>query len=192
MSGRRVLCVDFDGVIADTCATKRVWLQKRFACIGASSSVDRSSLVPLIGIESYELMQQCIGYEDTLAAHPHTGAVEILGRLAEWLDIYVITARRADKLEWVDRWLSLHALSQAITGTISARLESKIAIASGMGASWLMDNDLRHLRVASTPMQRILFGQGETHLPGIATAPSWQSVEQFVATVSTSSTAVHA
>lgn len=177
--GGQAICIDFDGVIADTCAAKKAWLSENVD-VAVPETISRSALVPLIGSSMYHMMQASVGFEDTLEARPLPYAKSTMRTLAGQFALYVLTARGEHKVRWVRRWLELHELSGLIVDTISCVSVCKLEVASRLRATWLIDNDPRHLSDLGYNTKRILFGGAANMICGVEMARSWRCVELIV------------
>lgn len=169
-----VICLDFDGVVADTLRLKSEWLRVRLGVCLPAHLLDRSSLVPIIGADCYSLMQRSLGGADTLGARPLPQAVQSIKRIATCASIHVVTARSAEKVHWVDLWLRKFRLNNAVVSVVATCGESKAETALQLGAKWLVDNDPRHYH-HDLSGKFLLFGRSRRRSDprGISFAKNW-------------------
>jgi deoxypyrimidine-specific 5' nucleotidase type C protein (NT5C) len=174
-----VLCIDFDGVIADTDALKREWLAANYGIVDVGT-VDRSSLIPKIGPSCYEHMQREVGFADTLRSKPIPGAVDALRIISDSFSVSILTARTPEKTGWVHRWLSLNDLDIAEIRIVSSHSRSKVDAAMHLRATWLIDNDLRHLSELPVSIQGVIFGSPAAPHPNLLSANDWSCLLEIV------------
>lgn len=174
---KKVIAIDFDGVLANTAVVKRAWLLRETGLDVALGKMDRSSLVREIGYETYRAMQKAVGFEDTLSAEPMEFMPELLGILAESWSVQVVTARPLGKLKWVSEWLARNRLDAFISTVVSSQGRKKVDVASELGALYMIDDDLRHF-ATDRGVVFILFGCVEPPpgLPEVRCAPDWRAV----------------
>lgn len=168
------LALDFDGVLADTSGVKREWIRKNLAISIRPGAVCRSSLVPVIGQEAYQLMQSQVGFEDTLEALPMPGMIDAVGILAQQARLIVISARPERKILWLRAWLHSHGLDRVISGVLSSHGCEKLQVASDLRCECLVDDDIRHYRDGATT-SFVLFGD----YPAIEAENSWQQLRSW-------------
>jgi len=140
-----MFALDYDGTIADTNSIKVEWIRKNLRRDVPKYNCDRTSCVPLIGLEEYDRMSKEVYARDpTLAAKPVPGAPQALETLAAHGSVYILTARRST-LSFAQEWLEKNSLASHIREIISVTDRPKIIVAGNLGCKVLIDDDKRHL-----------------------------------------------
>ena len=191
---RRVVAVDFDGVIADTDAIKINWLS-RHGIRPPAGSCSRSGCVPDFCSETqYARMSiEVYARQSTLDTPEVAGAAEAIRDLSRKCQVFVLTARAAENVRWVEEWLRKHGLDSSIacvlsTGQANGKVR-KIDTAARCGAVALIDDDARHLLPRDhTGIKRLLFCPKTA--PNVAepliAVSSWKQALRIVSGVVTS------
>lgn len=125
---------------------------------------------------------------------PMEGAVDTLRKLAENYTLYIVTGR-PDETEqstqgWVDKHLS--GIFEKIVFTnffklsdSKGALRTKADVCKDIGANWLVDDHLHHIRnVTEQGITGLLFGdlpweQLDTPTPNIIKVKDWQQLGQY-------------
>jgi phosphoglycolate phosphatase-like HAD superfamily hydrolase len=153
------LAIDFDGTIADTNRAKADWILGKLGAVVDPWRCDRTNCVPIIGAAAYEEMSDYV-YEraSTLATSEVPGASAALLRLSARAELHVVTARPARRTEFAREWFIQNGILHLVKGFHSSNDTSKEEICRMVGASVLIDDDLRHLEdVHLAGLRRILF-----------------------------------
>ena len=156
------VAIDFDGTIADTNQAKAEWILSKLGLVVDPWQCDRTNCVPIIGAASYEEMADTVyERESTLATSEVSGASDALRRLSARGEIHVVTARPPRRLEFAREWCLQEGILDLIQGFHSSQGTSKEEICRSIGASALVDDDLRHLEaVRLAGLRRIHFQYG--------------------------------
>ena len=176
------LAIDFDGTIADTNRVKADWILGKFGIVVEPWRCDRTHCVPIIGAEAYEEMSDHV-YEraSTLQCPEVPGAADALLTLSARAELHVVTARPPRRMEFAREWFIQNQLLYLVNGFHSSISTSKEEICRMVGASILIDDDLRHLEaVRLAGLRRILLQDGRTGLmdspPEVVCCRSWAEV----------------
>lgn len=174
-----IICIDFDGVVADTCTAKRRWLQQN-GLGEIVGSVSKTALEPRIGSALYAQMQACIGFEDTLLATPKDGCLSVLPKLRKIAQLHIVSARSADKLFWAKQWLFHNGLAWLFADVHSSFGGLKADTIACLGADCLIDDDSRHF--FGIGLERaILFGEDQLEYgASFQRARRWADVEDLL------------
>lgn len=174
--------IDFDGTIADTNRVKARWVHEHMGQDIDPARCDRTSCVPLIGVEAYETMSAVV-YERawTLRTPPVQGALEALRGLARRCEVHIVTARPPRRAEFARQWLEAHGVMDCIAAIVSAADREKAAVCRERGMVALIDDDRRHLlALAGGPIQAVHFGRAPqdeaVRCPALAACGSWPEV----------------
>jgi len=100
------IALDFDGTIADAVGAKVRYAHERFGVVLPPEDSMRPGAVPLMGLERYEQMiRDVFGSPITLEMEPMPGALESLHRLQRNHELYVVTARLDEEVDYARTWL---------------------------------------------------------------------------------------
>lgn len=185
--GRRVtrvpcLGIDYDATIADTNSVKAAWILDNLGLDVSPCQCDRTSCVPIIGLENYEAMSSVVYERDhTLAALPIAGALDALRTLSIYSRVYIITARPPYRIAFAKTWLERHGAADTISNIFSSAASDKQSLCREHGVNVLVDDDVRHLvRLSEQGASAILFKpgfDGEFVIPADVTlCRSWDEV----------------
>jgi hypothetical protein len=154
------LATDFDGTIADTNRAKAGWILSKLGMVVEPWQCDRTSCVPIIGAAAYEEMSDYV-YEraSTLETSEVPAASAALLRLSARAEIHVVTARPPRRMEFAREWFRQKGILHLIKEFHSSKDTSKEAICRKIGASVLIDDDLRHLEAVRLPGLRLILLQ---------------------------------
>lgn len=173
-----MIAIDYDGVVADTNALKVQWIQEHLGIDVPIYLCDRTSCVPLIGKDNYEIMGSEV-YESSASANAPLveGAADALKTLANSGPLYLLSARTDQRLLYARTWLERHGLADLFEALLPAPKQPKLDVASELGCKVLLDDDPRHLTPARASVGGILLKVGLTgglRVPaGVEVASSW-------------------
>lgn len=175
------ICIDFDGVIADTCAAKRAWLLQRFGFVPGRGGLARSALLPVMGDFAYKSMQQAVDLVPVADVVPIPRCLGVLRRLAETSDLHLISARPLSRMGWAMRWLDAWGVLDVFQSVQTSWGETKGEVADRLRARVLIDNDVRHLNALRPEILPILLGVSHTSgLGGVFVAGCWDEIETLL------------
>ena len=180
------IALDFDGTIADTNALKAQLLRERFGIEMPAYRCDRTSCVPLIGVDAYnEISSYAYGVEGTRSVPPIEGAREFIRSVAVETSIYVVTARNEVTFPHAVEWLEREGLRSLCTKVVSMAGRPKHTIATEFGCTALVDDDARHLvALDSLDFTLVEFKHGAdpdvTAAPGAILCRTWQEVRDVL------------
>jgi len=142
-----IVALDFDGTVADTNFVKSEWIKNNLGLNIPPYQCDRTSCVPIIGIENYNKMGQDVYSKSHTPNIPIvSGCVEGIAKLKSIGQLFIITARTGERLlaalEWLSRYQGTKGLS--VIG-VDTNLYSKLVKCRENDASVLIDDDERHL-----------------------------------------------
>lgn len=176
-----IICIDFDGVVADTCAAKRSWLLGRYGVSTAFGNLSRSALLPVIGRATYDAMQKAVDTVPVSEIEPLPGCIDVLRRLGNEATLHLISARSQHRMEWVLRWLAMWDVRDLFQSVHTSWGATKGTIAGELGASILIDNDQRHFNALPSGVLPILLARDQVlGAREFAVAGNWNGVEMLV------------
>jgi hypothetical protein len=174
--------VDYDGTIADTNLMKARWVREHLRKQIDPWQCDRTSCVPLIGVENYERMANTV-YERawSLAAPPVVGALAGLQALCEHGKVYVLTARLPRRLDFAREWFEHQGVPGFGDALLSSAESDKLSVCKRHGINVLIDDDERHLLpLLQSSVRGILLKVGFSGTPslsaGIEFCRAWPEV----------------
>lgn len=176
------LGIDYDATIADTNFVKATWIRDNLGLEVSPWQCDRTTCVPIIGVENYEAMSSVVYERDyTLVAPPIAGALGALRTLSLHSRVYIITARPPCRIAFAKTWLEQHGAADTINNIFSFAASDKQTLCREYGVNVLIDDDVRHLAHLSEQGARaILFKpgvDGEFVIPaGVTLCRSWDEV----------------
>ncbi len=189
----KIIGLDYDGTIANTSEVKAHWIREHIGMEVSAWKTDRTSCVPLIGLENYERMSQYVyEREGSLRAREVLGSIGAIEELAQHSRILIVTARKPHQIRWCKEWLRVKALDTSIDGYLSTAGKgpdggglTKPQLCRDHGIAILVDDDERHLKGSQVPnLRRILLKSGcheDIAVPeGVELARNWQDVLQIV------------
>jgi len=181
--------IDYDGTIANTSEVKAGWIREHLGMEIHPWKTDRTSCVPLIGLENYERMSQYVyEREGSLRAREVTDALDAIEELARHSEIFIVTARQPHQVRWCHQWLRGKGLDASIDAYLSTAGKgpdgtsmTKPQLCRDHGIEVLIDDDMRHLGGAEgVDLIRILLKSGSTEAiavpEGVKLARSWREV----------------
>jgi hypothetical protein len=175
-----IIAIDFDGTIADTNAEKAAWIERHLGLRLPPCKCNRTDCLPLVGARDYARMaDELYGREATMRTAEVPGALMALRTVAGIGDLFVVTARSVERMEFAREWLESRGL--LVWGLRTCEGSTKAAVCAEVRAGVLVDDDLRHLReLADASCRPILFQPGRAGPtgcePGIARCQSWPAV----------------
>ena len=119
---------------------------------------------------------------------PQEGAVEVLHRLSRRFNIVVITARNEQWREATETWLEQHFIDTPLKLYFAGNTEhavhrTKGQLAAELGASWLIDDHVKHCIDANIAgVTALLFGSygWQQSIPDtIIQFKNWQEIEEY-------------
>jgi len=182
----RTIAIDYDGTIGDTNREKVKWIAANLGQAVSPWHCSRTDCVPIIGLAAYERMGNHVyERESTLQANEVPGALDALRALSRKAVLHVVTARPEARVPHAREWLASQGGLPLIAGVHSSAGSSKSAVCAAIGASILIDDDVRHLRqVEVAGLHRILLQDGRDDVPdcgpGVTPCRSWQDVLEYV------------
>jgi hypothetical protein len=177
-----IIAIDFDGTIGDANEQKARWIKANLGLSLPSWQCSYTECVPVVGAEVHKPMGLSVyGREGTLRANEVTGALDGLRSLSKENTLHIITARPEERIPSAREWLKRKRVLTCIKEVHSSEGTSKAAICSDIGASVLIDDDVRHLRDGEAEgLSRILLQDGRTdrpdYGPGITFCSSWREI----------------
>jgi hypothetical protein len=188
-----IIGIDYDGTIANTSEVKAHWIREHLGKEVPPWKTDRTSCVPLIGLEDYEMMSRYVyGREGSLMAGEVLGSIDAIEELAHHSQIFIVTARKPPQIRWCKEWLRVKGLDTSIDGYLSTAGKdpdgsgvTKPKLCRDHGIALLVDDDQRHFEgMEVTNLKRILLKSGcqeAVAVPtGVELARSWQDVLRIV------------
>ena len=181
-----IIAIDYDGTIGDTNHEKVKWIENNLDKAISPWECNRTDCVPIIGLEAYTSMGNYVyERESTLQANEVSGAIDALRILSREAQLYVVTARPKWRIPYAREWLEKKGVLSCIEGFHTSMGSSKAAVCSAIGANFLIDDDVRHLRgVDVKGLFRILLQNGRKNNPDsgsdVTFCRSWQDVLKFI------------
>lgn len=186
------IALDFDGTIADTNAMKSILIQEKLGREIPAWQCDHTLCAPQIGEEAYnEICAIVYDRESTLKTPPLPGVPELLPKLAEKAEIYMLTARPAYRLEFAKEWLENRQLDRYFQRLLSSHVEDrtwrpKLDICAENGFVLLLEDDARHLEQETNGIARVLIKNGcfeEIEIAeNVKLVSGWQAFYDFCVT----------
>jgi len=177
-----IIAIDFDGTIGDANQQKARWIKANLGLSLPSWQCSYTECVPIVGEEVHKTMGISVyGREGTLRAAEVSGALDALRALSKGCTLHIVTARPEIRVPWAREWLKQKGVLTCIEEIHTSEGTSKAAICSELGASVLIDDDVRHLREGEAEdLSRILLQDGRTdrpdYGPGITFCSSWREI----------------
>ncbi len=185
--------IDYDGTIANTSEVKAGWIREHLGTEVPPWKTDRTSCVPLIGLENYERMSQYVyEREGSLRAREVVDSIDAIQELARHSKIIIVTARQVQQIRWCKQWLREKGLDTSIDAYLSTAGKNpggtamtKPQLCRDYRIEVLIDDDERHLGgTVGTNLIRILLKRGSTGAiavpEGVKLARSWGEVLRIV------------
>lgn len=142
-----IVALDFDGTVADTNFIKSEWIKNNLGLTIPAYQCDRTSCVPIIGIENYNRMGRDVYSKSCTINIPIvTGCMEVIAKLKTIGQLFIITARTGTRLLVASEWLSRYKETKdvGVIG-IDTTICSKLEKCRKNNVSILIDDDERHL-----------------------------------------------
>lgn len=192
MSPRKVIAVDIDDTLADHVEAFISWSNQEY---GTAFTVDSYSdhWSELWNTEHAETERRAIAFHEA-GEHGRfmikPGSKEVLVYLKERYDLVVVTARRQMVVEESRGWIQAHYSGifsdvRFVPIWESNNTVTKAEICRELGASYLIDDLMRHCRLAAQAgIESLLFGDyswnRHEELPdGVYRVQNWQHVKEF-------------
>lgn len=185
--------IDYDGTIANTSEVKTGWIREHLGMEIHPWKTDRTSCIPLIGLENYERMSQYVyEREGSLRAREVADSIDAIEELARHSKILIVTARQPHQIRWCQQWLQGKGLDASIDAYLSTAGKgpngtsmTKPQLCRNHNIEVLIDDDVRHLGGAKgVDLIRILLKSGPTEAiavpEGVKLARSWREVFRIV------------
>lgn len=174
------IAFDFDGVIADTNQIKSEWILKHLGLSVPKWKCDRTNCISIIGEKHYEKMTLYLhGREMTIQTNPVNGSLPNILSLSQNNQLYVITNRTSERIEWIKEWMEKFNIASKIKNIYSSRNSFKLEIADALSIYALLDDDIRHFKANSkSEVIKYLFSPNIDQVlekEGIFYTPSWAS-----------------
>ena len=176
------IAIDYDGTIADTNREKSLWIREHLGLDVPPWDCNRTDCVPLICLEAYEAMGEWVyADEGSSEALPVPGALEALRELTGAHELFVLSARSVENLEYSRMWLEARDAAGLFSGFHSSSGTTKGAVCRSIGAEVLIDDDSRHLSAQDLAwLIRVLLQHGREEAPerapGVTFCRSWGEV----------------
>jgi len=177
-----VIAIDYDGTIGDANKLKSAWIKEHLGLVIPSWQCSYSECVPIVGAEVHKPMGDSVyGREGTLRAREISGALDALRTLSMKARLHIITARPEMRIPAAREWLERNEVLACIEEIHSSVDSSKAVLCSEIGASVLIDDDIRHLTDGEdTGLSRILLQDGRIdqpdYGPGVTFCRSWKEI----------------
>ncbi|MPZ98315.1 MAG: hypothetical protein GEU80_03085 [Dehalococcoidia bacterium] len=143
------IALDFDGTIADAVGAKVRYARERYAVTLPPEDSMRPGAVPLMGLEAYEQMiRDVFGSPLTLEMEPMPGAVQALHRLQRDHELYVVTARLDEEVDYAGTWL--HDRGIEVQDIHHTRRGPKVAPCEALEAAVLLEDSATELTYFGT------------------------------------------
>ncbi|RKX34211.1 MAG: hypothetical protein DRP71_07830 [Verrucomicrobia bacterium] len=141
-----IIAIDFDGTIGDANRLKVRWIDEHLGLAVSSWQCSYTECLPLVGREAYDRMGRCV-YDrtGTLEANQVPGALDALRALSRIARLHIVTARSEASIPSAREWLTREGVISCIEEIHSSAGSSKATICTAIGASILIDDDVRHL-----------------------------------------------
>lgn len=142
---RKIICLDFDGVIANTGQIKSQWIATELGIRVPPEHCARTQCIPRIGLNNYNRMAEYVySRETSLLTKPMPGSISSIVQLSLQARLFIITARTEMHSRWMEEWLHLYEIHDKFEDIITTAVTGKTKIAIQLGASAIVDNDERH------------------------------------------------
>jgi hypothetical protein len=174
------IAFDFDGVIADTNQIKSEWISKHLGLSVPKCKCDRTNCISIIGEKHYEKMTIYLHRREmTIQTNPVNGSLPNILSLSQNNQLYVITNRTPERIEWIKEWMEKFNIASKIKNIYRSHNSFKLKIADALSIYALLDDDIRHLKTNSkSEVIKYLFSPNIDQLlekEGIFYTPSWAS-----------------
>jgi len=187
-TARPLIALDYDGTIANTNFSKRMWIREHLDMDVPEWKCDRTNCVGIIGVDNYERMGEYVyGPEASRGAKPVAGSLRTIKQLSRLFDLAIVTARSEERIAYAREWLKTCSLSSHISDIIPRKGREKLDIARELGAGALLDDDVRHLKPSEDiPIVRYCLAPGKTmaltYEQGIIYVRTWSAFKKHVKT----------
>ena len=183
------IALDFDGTIADTNRPKAALIKKLYDIDLEPWQCDHTLCLPTLGIERCQEVGKVVYEEEsTLETPPLPDVLELLPKLAEQAELYMVTARDTRRMAFTQTWLKQHGLYDHFHGfwtnaTPQPPERFKLDVCRENGLELLMDDDIRHLPTGWDEIAKVLIKPGleeKIDVPDdVALVTGWKGFYQF-------------
>ena len=160
------IALDFDGTIADTNRPKSEWIKKLYDVDLEPWQCDHTTCLPALGLDRCREIGKIVYEEEsTLKTPPLPDVLELLPKLAEKAELYMITARDVRRMEFTKTWLKQHNLFGYFHGFWTNAIPQsperyKLDVCQENNLELLMDDDVRHLPAGWDEITKVLIKPG--------------------------------
>lgn len=185
--------IDFDGTIADTNFMKAYWIFENLRYRVEPYRTDRTSCVPIIGLENYEKMSAVLFERKSTLKSPEIpraiAGLETLSSIAGGL--YIVSMRDKRRMQFAREWLKSRGALKYISGfgeidNLDGTRKTKEQVCIELQLDGLVDDDERHLAWIQIPgFRKIVFKNNcpVDYKPaaGVELARSWPEIVELLA-----------
>lgn len=187
-----IIAVDIDDTLADHAEAFILWSNEKY---GTGLTIDdyQDHWSKIWKIEQDETERRAVEFHDSKAHRSFAikkDSKEVLERLSQSYDLVIVTARRQsvvqDSLEWIREYYGdIFKDVRFVPIWDKDNTLTKAAICKELGASFLIDDLLRHCEIASDEgIQALLFGDykwnSSIELPeNIVRVKNWSEIEKY-------------
>jgi uncharacterized HAD superfamily protein len=181
------LGIDFDGTVADITDAKIRFAREHFNEDITPRETYREHGIGRLGEERFiRMVHEAHATAWTLSMQPMAGALESLHTLAADHDLFIVTARNDDEIDWARQWLERHDLP--IQDVLHTSREPKTAACESLGVHLMLDDSPYVLRgLAGTDLHLALIDaeyNRDDELPARThRVEGWTAFEELVARV---------
>lgn len=172
------IAFDFDGVIADTNQIKSEWISRHLGLSVPKWKCDLTNCISIIGEKHYKEMTIYLHRREmTIKTNPVNGSLRYILSLSQNNQLYIITNRTHERIEWIKEWLENFNIASKIKNIYSSHNNFKLKIADALSIYALLDDDIRHFKINSKfKVIKYLFGPNIDQLlekEDIFYTPNW-------------------
>ena len=172
------IAFDFDGVIADTNQIKSEWISKHLGLSVPKWMCDRTNCISIIGEKNHERLNNYLRRREmTIQTKPVNGSLPNILSLSQNNQLYIITNRTPERIEWIKEWMENFNIASRIKNIYSSHNSFKLEIADAFSIDALLDDDIRHFKTNSkSKVIKYLLSPNINQLlqkEGIFYTPSW-------------------
>ncbi len=192
MSTRPIIAVDMDDVLAHHVEAFIGWSNTKY---GTTFTLEdyNDHWSQLWSIDHEESEKRAVLFHQERQHRlfqPRKDALEVLHYLKKHYDLVIITARRRETINDSHEWLETHFPDifkdvRFVPIWEDDRNATKLAICKEIGATYLIDDMVRHINLAAEGgVTALWFGdykwnQNEKAVSGVVKAKDWQAVRDF-------------
>ena len=143
--------IDYDGIVADTSAMKAKYIRDHRGQIVAPWQTDRATCEEIIGKDNYKMLSEHVYSRPfTLGAPEVPGAIYSLYQIDQVGEIYLVTARPPNRLNFAREWLEKFKAIEYFKDLVSIKDDKGHEVSKGqlcqrLGLDILIDDELRYL-----------------------------------------------